>query len=177
MSLVWSFQNRGKHYICVNSKDSYQRQRFTVCHELAHIVLNLPSDHKSSPSWSYASKSQNEIFCDVFSSELLLPYKLFRPEVDEVNISLIAVDELAQRFAASTMATGSRLATLSHAPCAFILSEKGIVRYASRSTMLRESNAWVLPRKPLPKGSVAERNSRRNHLRRIRRSRSRYLVQ
>ena len=35
----WSFKNKGKHYICVNSKDKYERQRFTICHELAHILL------------------------------------------------------------------------------------------------------------------------------------------
>lgn len=153
----WSFNNSGKHYICVNSKDSSERQNFTICHEIAHIVLELPSDHNATPSWSYASKSKNEIFCDMFASELLLPYKLFRPQVDKASICLAAVDDLARRFAASTMATGSRFAVCSHVPCAFVLSEKGIVRYASRSTTLRDSNAWVSPRIPLPNGSVAKR--------------------
>ena len=153
----WSFENDGKHYICVNAKDRNERQRFTICHELAHIVLDLPSDHKAMPWWSYAGKSRNEIFCDVFASELLLPYKLFKPLVENVNISLVAVDKLAKRYKASNMATGSRFATLSRTPCAFVLSEKGIVRYASRSTALREANAWIPPRMALPKGSVAER--------------------
>ena len=153
----WSFENKGKHYICTNATDSSERQRFTICHELAHIILGLPSEHNSGPSWSYTRKSQNEIFCDVFASELLLPYKLFQPLIDEMNISLNTVDELARRFEASTMATGSRYATFSRIPCAFVLSEKGIVRYTSRSTPLREAKAWVSPRMPLPTGSVAER--------------------
>lgn len=153
----WSFENKGKYYICVNGNDSNARQRFTICHELAHIVLGIPSDHKSSPWWSYAGKSQNEIFCDVFASELLLPHKLFKPLIDEMNISLVKVDELAARFEASTMATGSRFAAFSPTPCAFVLSEKGIIRYASRSTALREANAWIPTRVPLPIGSVAER--------------------
>ena len=153
----WSFQNNGKYYISVNAKDSDERQRFTVCHELAHIILGLPSDHQAGPSWSYARKSKNEIFCDVFASELLLPSDLFRPLLDEAEIGLAAVDDLARRFEASTLATGSRFAALSRTPCAFVLSEKGIVRYTSRSVDLRESNAWVPPRLPLPKGSVAER--------------------
>ena len=153
----WSFENKGKHYICTNATDSYERQRFTICHELAHIVMGIPSEHNSGPSWSYSRKSQNEILCDVFASELLLPYKLFQPLVDEMNISLNVVDELARHFEVSTMATGSRYATFSRIPCAFVLSEKGIVRYTSRSTPLREANAWVSPRMPLPTGSVAER--------------------
>ena len=146
-----------KHYICVNAKDREERQRFTACHELAHIVLGLPSEHKELPWWSYAKRSPNEIFCDVFAAELFLPYKLFEPLVEKVDISLAAVDDLAKRFVASNMATGSRFATLVSAPCAFVLSEQGKVRYASRSTALREARAWISPRMALPRGSVSER--------------------
>jgi hypothetical protein len=153
----WSFQGNGKHYICVNGKDSEERQNFTTCHEIAHIALGLPSDHQAMPWWSYAKRSPNEIACDVFAAELLLPYKLFKPLVDKSEISLAAVDRLAKDFVASTMATGSRFAPLVGAPCAFVLSEQGKVRYASRSRALREANAWVQPRLALPKGSVSER--------------------
>ena len=41
----YSFESNGKHFICVNDKDSEKRRRFTACHEIAHIVLGLPSDH------------------------------------------------------------------------------------------------------------------------------------
>ena len=128
-----------------------------TCHEVAHIALGLPSDHKELPWWSYAKRSPNEIFCDVFAAELLLPYKLFKPLVEKTDISLTAVDDLADRFVASNMATGSRFATLASAPCAFVLSEQGKVRYTSRSTALREARAWITPRMALPQGSVSER--------------------
>ena len=154
----WSFQKpNGKHCICINGKDSEERQRFTVCHELAHIVLGLPSEHGTGPAWSYTKRSPNEILCDVFAAELLLPYKLFKPLVTNAEFSLAAIDELAGQFKASTTATGSRFATLAGAPCAFVLSEQGKVRYSSRSTSLREANAWIPPRMPLPEGSVSER--------------------
>jgi uncharacterized protein DUF955 len=148
---------KGKRYVHVNGNDREERQRFTACHEAAHIDLGLPSDHGGSPSWSYAKRSPNEILCDVFAAELLLPYKLFKPLVDKSDTSLVAVDGFAKDFVASTMATGSRFATLAGAPCAFVLSERGKVRYASRSKALREANAWVQPRLALPKGSVCER--------------------
>src|SRR5216684_2838566 len=54
----WSFENKGKKYICVNGKDSPERQRFTICHELAHIVLGLPSEHQEVPSSSYVKRAQ-----------------------------------------------------------------------------------------------------------------------
>ena len=45
----YSFQSKCKHFICTNANDSQERQRFTVCHELAHIVLGLPSQHEALP--------------------------------------------------------------------------------------------------------------------------------
>ncbi len=153
----WCFEADGKHYICINGKDSDERQNFTACHEIAHIVLGLPSDHEAMPWWSYAKRSPNEIACDVFAAELLLPYKLFKPRVYKSDISLATVDGLAKDFVASTMATGSRLATMTRAPCAFVLSEQGKVRYASRSTALRDARAWIPSRMELPQGSVSER--------------------
>jgi uncharacterized protein DUF955 len=151
----WSFESNGKKYICVNGKDSPERQRFTICHELAHIVLGLPSEHQEVPSWNYAKRSQNEIFCDIFAAELLLPYGLFKPLAEKAAIGLASVDSLAIKFEASIMATGSRFATVLRAPCAFVLSEKGKVRYASRSAALREAGAWITPRIEMPQGSIS----------------------
>jgi hypothetical protein len=153
----YTVEIKGKHYIRINGNDSEERQRFTACHEAAHIALGLPSEHVELPWWSYAKRSPNEIFCDVFAAELLLPYKLFKPLVDKTNIGLTAVDDLAGRFVASNMATGSRFATLASAPGAFVLSEQGKVRYASRSTSLRQANAWIPPRTALPQGSLSAR--------------------
>lgn len=152
----WSFENAGKHYICVNANDRLERQRFTVCHELAHIVLGLPSDH-TTQWWSYAKRTPDEISCDVFAAELLLPYRIFKPVAEKELLGLAAVDALAGRFVASITATGSRFATVVSTPCAFVLSEQGKVRYASRSTSLRAANAWILPRTDLPNGSASAR--------------------
>jgi Zn-dependent peptidase ImmA (M78 family) len=146
-----------KHIICVNGNESRRRQRFTACHEIAHIVLGLPSDHGGGPSWSYAKRSPNEICCDVFAAELLFPYQLFRPFVEKAEIGLASISDLADKFDASDLATGSRFATLASAPCAFVLSEQGIVRYASRSRALREARAWISPRSVLPANSVSAR--------------------
>lgn len=152
----WSFKNNGRHYICVNANDSPERGRFTVCHEIAHIVLELPSDHKELPWWSYAQRSPDEIMCDVFAAELLLPHHLFKSEVERAEISFGAIDQLADLAEVSTTATGSRFATAIDAPCAFVLSEKGKVRYAARSTSLREAGAWIQPGMKLPRGTLSE---------------------
>ena len=146
----YSFESSGKHYICVNEKDSEERRRFTACHEIAHIVLGLPSDHSSMPWWSYAKRPKNEVLCDVFAAELLLPKQLFEPLVREEQIGLSAIDELGRRFLASATATGSRYAMVMDAPCAFVLSENGVVRYASRSKTLRDAGGWIPPQMEVP---------------------------
>ncbi len=153
----WTFVKDGRHYICVNGNDRQERQRFTVCHEIAHIVTGLPSEHETHPSGTYAARSPNEILCDVFAAELLLPFPIFKPMVEKADISLAAIDGLAQHFEASVTATGSRFAAVAGYPCAFVLSEGGLVRHASRSTSLRDGKAWIAPRMALPKGSVCAR--------------------
>ena len=153
----YSFPKDGRYYICVNGSDRPERQRFTICHEIAHIVLGLASEHEQLPWWSYAKRPINEILCDVFAAELLLPYGPFKRLVDKADISLVAVQELAGRYDASISATGSRFAAVAGYPCAFVLAEKGAVRYASRSTMLRQGKAWIPPRMSLPVGSVCAR--------------------
>ncbi len=153
----WSFEHGGKRFICVNANDRAERQRFTICHELAHIVLGLPSWHKALAWWSYAKRPPEEIWCDVFAAELLLPIDLFKPLAERHMVGFAAVDDLAARFEASGMATGSRFATVIRSPCAFVLSEKGKIRYAARSGSLRDANAWIQPRICLPRGSVSEK--------------------
>ena len=146
----------GTHYISVNANDRPERQRFTVCHEIAHIVLGLQSDHKTQPWWS-AKKPLAERLCDTFAAELILPAKLFQPVAEEVPVSFASVDALASRFLASVTATGSRYADAISTPCAFVLSEQGKIRYASRSKALQDANAWIAPQVNLPRSSVSVR--------------------
>lgn len=151
-----TMERNGRHYIHVNAADSSERQRFTICHEIAHIVLKLPSEHDHA-AWSYARRSPNEIICDVFASELLLPVRLFKPLADRAEIGFAAINDLAARFEASTLATGSRFAAVTKPPCAFVFSEQGKVRYASRSAVLREAYGWVPPRMDLPANTLSAR--------------------
>lgn len=153
----YTMELRGQPHIVVNVNDRTERQRFTVCHELGHIVLEVPSDHRAGPWWSYRSRPLNEKCCDVFAAELLLPYTLFKPEVDIRDPGFAALQGLATRFDTSLTATGSRFAAVASAPCAFVLTEGGQIRYAARSRELREAGGWIQPRSALPSRSVSTR--------------------
>ena len=153
----WSFPAKGKLYIVVNASDQEERQRFTICHEIAHSVLGVPSDHSMSP-WS-GKRPHAERLCDSFAAELLLPERLFQPRAERSRVSLASVDALAADFSASTTATGSRYAAVVSTPCAFVISESGKIRYASRSKTLIEAYAWIRPGMDVPGGAVSQRAS------------------
>ena len=153
---------KGKHVIIVNGNHSEERQRFTVLHEIAHIVLGLPSQHhgatlKTDVLLRYGRRPEEEVLCDVFAAECLLPYDLFARQVVDRNISLDTVKSLAEEYKASLTATGSRFALNANEPCAFVLSEDGRTRYVSRSKYLSELKGWINFNVPVPQGSVAHR--------------------
>jgi len=109
------FQFGDRTIIIVNGNHSSERQRFTILHELAHIRLGLPSKHGSSTSvsdlLSYSRRPKEEVLCDVFAAECLLPNRFFRPDVRKSTCSFQSVQQLAERYEASLTATGSRYAT------------------------------------------------------------------
>jgi Zn-dependent peptidase ImmA (M78 family) len=147
----------GKHVITVNSLEPIARQRFTICHEVAHIELALSSSHDEVPSWSYAKRDPNEIACDTFAAELLMPYRQWLAAVPHGEPSIELIEHMANAFGVSFPAAGSRFASLTDIPCAFVTMEKGAVRYAARSMPLRRANAWISFRSPIPPGSVSHR--------------------
>lgn len=55
--------------VWVNAQDNWRRQRFTVGHEIAHLLL--PSRYRLSPALL-------EHMCDMYAAELLLPVSLIR---------------------------------------------------------------------------------------------------
>jgi len=145
----------GKHIITVNSTESPARQRFTICHEVAHLALELGSSHEEVPSWSFAKRDASEIACDTFAAELLMPYQKWLQAVPPGEPSFEVIEKMREAFQVSFPAAASRYATLSGLPCAFVTMERGTVRYAARSTSLRRVGAWISPRSPIPAGSIS----------------------
>lgn len=142
------------HVFLINKQDEPRRQRFTVCHELGHVALALPSRH-AVDDWltNYKRRPPEEVYCDIFAAELLLPHGAFGPLVDEERLGFDHIDELGDKFEASATAVGLRLPAYVKSPCAFVLSQEGKVRYVSYSQSLRERRAWIAPRSLIPKGT------------------------
>jgi len=148
---------RGKLVITVNSNETLERRRFTICHELGHRVLGLDSSHQHVPPWGHVKRDMTEVLCDVFAAELLMPHDQFSAACRNREPSLATMLSLMEAFKTSFPATGSRFARLTNTPCAFVNMQGGLVRYAAMSTPLRALGARIALKTPIPARSLAAR--------------------
>lgn len=68
--------------IFINNRDSTYRQRFTIAHELGHIILKHPATTKSKSH----SQSKFEKDADLFAAELLMPFEWLKRDLDSGQI-------------------------------------------------------------------------------------------
>lgn len=154
-----TFQKRGQKHILVNQKDGLHRQRFTILHEIAHHVLQLPSVHGDSlPSAGlecFKSRPPEEVLCDTFAAECLVPWQLIQPLATISDFTYENLTCLSDHFQASRSCVASRFALASKDHLAFVVAEEGIVQYAITSQVLREARIWITRNISLPRNSAA----------------------
>lgn len=73
---VYPDPKSGVYQVGINGKEADCRQRFTQCHELAHIVRNVGLKYGFSSGEIYTSKGL-ERFCDRFAAAFLMPEDVF----------------------------------------------------------------------------------------------------
>jgi len=154
-----TFERRGQKHILVNEKDGVLRQRFTVLHEIAHHVLELPSKHgekvPADELERFTGRHPEEVLCDIFAAECLVPWELIQPLAEEKDFTLEHLAELAEQFQASRACIASRFAQASNDHLAFVVAEDGVVKYSIVSKALKESRVWISKDIPLPRNSAA----------------------
>jgi hypothetical protein len=157
-----TLERRGKRYILVNEQDPPVRQRFTILHEIAHHVLNLPSVHgqASEPSESALTSSPGrppeEKACDAFASECLVPLAVIKPMIEGKPFGVQIVAELARSFGASQHCVASQFVKASKECVAFVLAEQGRIKLAFPSTALRAAGVHLLRGTSVPHDCAAE---------------------
>ncbi|QDW99048.1 ImmA/IrrE family metallo-endopeptidase [Staphylococcus agnetis] len=105
----------GSPEIVINANESLVRQRFTMAHEFGHIIMHwdwLDNQDKGLDKDKYEilfrkslnkniNSSLKEIQANEFASELLLPHKLLKGiigDVEELKKDPIAFEEIKQRI-------------------------------------------------------------------------------
>lgn len=156
-----TFDSGGQRYIVANKNNHPYRRRFTIFHEVAHHALDLPSVHGSHiPSDElerFRSRPPEEVLCDVFAAECLVPWHLIQPLTDDRDFSAATVMELSDLFEASKLCVASRFASASGVPVAYVVAEDGIIRYCVSSRASRETGIFLRTGVQLPSRSAAAR--------------------
>ncbi len=120
--------------VVINDKVTAARQRYSLAHELGHIILlanePFPLGHKGSPQYRSATdmKRDEENLCDEIAAELLMPQKLFREGIDADGRSLENVPKWANVYKTSLTATAIRYRDLLPEPCHLIKWRKSLLR-------------------------------------------------
>lgn len=96
--------------ICINSTTSYGRQRFTLAHELYHVLYEEDMQRVICDMSMSDDKSESEKEADQFASYLLMPYDaLLEYEYDKTKWNLEKVIDAQQFFQISHQAMLYRL--------------------------------------------------------------------
>ena len=97
----------GTYGVIIRSLDGHTRQRFSLAHEIAHVVLGIVGDE-----WRYkgqvasrGERNPEERMCDYFAGALLMP----RPMVLQSIRSNASVEDLARTFEVSVWSMKIRL--------------------------------------------------------------------
>jgi Zn-dependent peptidase ImmA (M78 family) len=120
------YRDGDRRVVVVNQGHTRERQRFTIAHELGHLLL-----HKGQPVHvdegfrvnlrdrrSATAEDVEEIEANAFAADLLMPAKWLRIDIEQEFIDLAddtAMRMLAARYGVSPQAMAYRLATLAFA--------------------------------------------------------------
>jgi Zn-dependent peptidase ImmA (M78 family) len=112
----------GTAVVGVNSADSLNRQRFTIAHELGHLILHGESDLHVDEHFPIGLRSgmsamgvdDKEIEANQFAAELLMPSGMITGDVELLLGTDVdkAICKLAKKYGVSTEAMSIRLSTL-----------------------------------------------------------------
>lgn len=117
-----SFSFNGQDFIVVDPrKRNLAGQRFTLAHELGHILLGHGnSDTEWEVGEGAPAEDCREVEANQFASKLLLPKQLFKRDMRGLPTTFAAIGELAGRYDVSLTAAAIRSAHLTDEFCALI---------------------------------------------------------
>lgn len=153
--------------------DRIWRQRFSAAHELGHYMMearvllaNAEADEMLAIGCSYADMNRrefgadavrqaeerylryrNEALANMFAAEALMPYDDARAFVSRRPFSMRTVDEMAERFETSLMASARRYVATSDEDCAVVFTKDRMLQMFDISPSLAAyGGRYTLPR-------------------------------
>jgi hypothetical protein len=108
----WCLVKGKKAIIHVNNKLSAVRQRFTLAHELGHLILSVPTVVGETHEDMLRSDSDEERRVNDLASALLIPAKVARESLSEPPLITAALQKLAKKAKVSELAAAIRVCNL-----------------------------------------------------------------
>lgn len=109
----WCVQNSSVALVRINSRKPPTRQRFTLAHELAHILLGMPPDILHfTPSMPDALNAPEERAASNLAGELLLPMSQLREHTGSLPVDARALRKIAKAAKVSEVMAACRVASL-----------------------------------------------------------------
>lgn len=127
-----------------NSMREETRKRFTIAHELGHLLMPGHDDYgicstEVIESWAKALRAK-ESAANAFAAELLMPLRLVTQLIAGAKPSFAPIERLAATFNTSLTASGYRFAAATPYSVVLVWSQGGRVRWAKRS---EEFKGWL----------------------------------
>ena len=122
--------------IRIPANEKPERQRFSIAHELGHLVMNhIESIQKACSAADMNSwyKNSQETQANFFASELILPEKLVEKRCDVAKVNFEPILQIAKDFRASLTASAIKFVRLCPEQCAVVFSSEGKVQWSYRS--------------------------------------------
>jgi len=133
-----SIVKAGNHAtIRIPPADSPERKRFSIAHELGHLLMShIESIQKicSDADMMNWYQGSQETQANFFASELILPTKLVSKRCDIGNINLDPIRQIAEDFRASLTATAIKFVRLCPEKCAVVFSTNGEIKWFYKSS-------------------------------------------
>lgn len=126
----------------------HPRTRFSLGHELGHYHLDAHRAYlMGGGKWhgsrgEFESERNTEREADAFAAALLMPSRFVRPLVNQGELTVARIEQIAQTCGTSRVSAAIRAVELSDFPCALIAVRDGRVAYRSQSECLAPAGCY-----------------------------------
>ena len=108
----WCLRYHKQAIITLNSTSPRTRQRFTLAHELAHIVLDTKNDVLPAGAGAFCADTKEERQANSLAAEFLLPLAELSRLVQDLPVEIIALRRIARKANVSPLMAACRVAGL-----------------------------------------------------------------
>ncbi|MBT3201244.1 MAG: ImmA/IrrE family metallo-endopeptidase [Phycisphaerales bacterium] len=110
----WCLRYREQAKITLNSTSPNTRQRFTLAHELAHIVLGTKNDVLPAGAGAFCADTIEEKQANSLAAKFLLPKAELQRFATSLPVDIVDLEKIAKKANVSSLMAARRVAELAH---------------------------------------------------------------